>query len=213
MIMPIINKIIEIQTNTQILIWKLTESENVMLKRLNLSMSELKIYNSLILKRKKEFLGIRCALMSIGIPIENLFYNKRGKPLLKKNDKKYHISFSHAYELIAIAISKIPVGVDIEIINSEKILKIKKKFLRKDELSFIKKITEIHQLYIIWGIKESLYKLNGGFLKNMISNYKVMPFSINDICIKSWMIENTISKRFLAYHKKIYNYQLVYIID
>lgn len=210
--MPIINKIIELQTNTKILIWRLTESEHVMLKTLNLSISELKIYNSLILKRKKEFLGIRCALMSIGISIDNLFYNKKGKPILK-NDQTRHISFSHAYELIAIAISNIPIGIDIEIINSEKILKVKKKILRKDEIFFIKKINEIHQLYIIWGIKESLYKLNGGFLKNMISNYKVMPFSINDIRIKSWIIENTISKRFWAYHKKIYNYQLVYVID
>lgn len=210
--MPIINNFIEIKTNTKILIWKLTESENILLNILNLSMSELKIYNSLILKRKKEFLGIRCALMSIGIPVNKLFYNKRGKPILK-NNKKHHVSFSHAYELIAIAVSNNKIGIDIEYIRSEKILKIKKKILRQDEISFIQQKNEIDQLHIIWGIKESLYKLNGGFLKNMISNYKVMPFSINDIRIKSWMIASTISKRFWAYHKKIDNYQLVYIID
>lgn len=210
--MPIINNFIEKKTNTNILIWKLTESEDILLNMLNLSISELKIYNSLILKRKKEFLGIRCALISIGIPINNLFYNKRGKPLLK-NNKEHHISFSHTDKLIAIASSKKHIGIDIELINSIKILKIKNKILRKDEISFLKKNNIIHQLHIIWGIKESLYKLNGGYLKNMIYNYKVMPFSINDICIKAWILENRISKIFFAYHKKIDNYQLVYIID
>lgn len=211
-IMPIIHDYIDSTTNTKILIWKLTEPVNILLNRLQLSMSELKIYNSLILKRKKEFLGIRCVLNSIGISNNHLFYNIKGKPFLK-NEIQDHISLSHVDDLIAIAISNNRIGIDIEYLDTKKIFNIKNKFLRKDERSFINKLYEIYQLHIIWGIKESLYKLNGGYLKNMISNYKVMPFTVNDRRIKSWILSNTISERFWAYHKKIYNYQLIYIID
>lgn len=211
--MPIF-KIIKDIGNTKILLWKIIENEAVLLKKIRLSTYDLIKYNLISnLKRKKEFLTIRCILNNIGIPIKKIYYNKQGKPFLK--DSKYYISFSHTKDIVSVGISYYPIGIDIETIRNKKILCIKKKFLRNDELPFINDNDYyiIEKLHIIWGIKECLYKINESLLTYNINNYKVMPFNLYDKKIKTWLLKNNLSKIYWAYHKKINNYQLVYIID
>lgn len=205
-------KIIKDIKNTQILLWKITENKKMLLKQANLSAIDYYRYNLILnVKRKKEFLAIRCALISMGIYEKEILYTNNGQPVLKNN--KNYISFSHTNDIVSIAISRYPVGVDIEFIRDKKIIYLQKKFIRNDETSFINDIYIVDKLHIIWGIKESLYKINNGYIKNIIKNYKVMPFHINDIKIKTWLLKNNISKMYWAWHKKIDKYQLVYIID
>lgn len=195
--------------NTKILVYNLS-NYNFLLKKLELSEKDFKKYKLLIPKRKKEFIGVRLALKNFGLSFNDIYYNKYGKPIII--NKKFYISFSHSYDKIAVAISRFPVGIDIELIRS-KILNIKKKILRKDEIDFLEKTQEIVQLHIIWGIKESLYKIHNYKLTNYLNKCKIEPFSINDKKIKSWIIEGLYSKSFLAFQCKIKNYQLVYVID
>ncbi|WP_185873503.1 4'-phosphopantetheinyl transferase family protein [Blattabacterium cuenoti] len=178
-------------------------------KELLINDKEKKFFFSLSEKRKIEFIGIRFILKYMRIKINFLYKNN----FFIYKGKKIYFSLSHSHERIAIAISYYHVGVDIEKYR-EKITKIKKKFIRKDENIFFEKKFEKDYLHIIWGIKESLYKLNGGIFYNFINHYKVSSFCIKkDYSIPCWIIKKYYSKKFTAFYKKLENYYLVYSID
>jgi phosphopantetheine--protein transferase-like protein len=67
------------------------------------------------------------------------------------------------------------VGVDIEKIT-DRISKIKKRFLSENELSFISEKDELAQLYVCWGIKETLFKLYGKGSLPFINGIKIDKF-------------------------------------
>ncbi|WP_185859543.1 4'-phosphopantetheinyl transferase family protein [Blattabacterium cuenoti] len=186
--------------------------ETTFLEKLILSDKEKMFFLSLSKKRKREFLGIRYVLRYIGMKM-NIFYNEKRKPFLFSEGK--NISLSHSFEKIAIAISSYQIGIDIEKLRKDnKIVKIKKKFLRKDESIFINPNYEEDYLHIIWGIKESLYKLEGGIFYSFLDHYKVSPFCLKkDYCISCWILKKTYSKKFSAFYRKIEEHYLVYIID
>ncbi|XOD67052.1 MAG: 4'-phosphopantetheinyl transferase family protein [Flavobacteriales bacterium Tduv] len=206
--MPVVDSV-ESDDHTKILVWEVTEPEEVLLKTLELSTEDMKKYTRLTPKRQKEFLGVRCSLKNLGLPLD-VRHDAKGKPFLEKGR---NISISHAHERVAVASSSHLIGIDIERLKPGKILNLRKKFLRNDETAFIEPKYEVDQLHIFWGIKESLYKLHGGGLPSLLEHYKVNPFSINDSYIKCWIIEDSYSKSFWAHHKKTENYQLIYIID
>ncbi|WP_238785034.1 4'-phosphopantetheinyl transferase family protein [Blattabacterium cuenoti] len=194
-----------------VFIWK-NFYETMFSEKLILSDKEKIFFLSLSEKRKREFLGIRYVLRYIGIKM-NIFYNEKKKPFFFPEEK--YISLSHSFEKIAIAISYYKIGIDIEKLRkNNKIVKIKKKFIRDDESIFINPNYEEDYLHIIWGIKESLYKLEGGILYSFLDHYKVSPFCIKkDSCISCWIIKKSYSKRFYAFYRKIEEHYLVYIID
>ena len=72
------------------------------------------------------------------------------------------------------------VGVDIEKI-SERILKIKNKFLSPEELKFIASSNELEQLHVCWGAKESLFKLYGKGSLPFIDGIKIADFEYGKI--------------------------------
>ncbi|BAM99559.1 4'-phosphopantetheinyl transferase family protein [Blattabacterium cuenoti] len=186
--------------------------ETMFLRKLYLSDKEKMFFLSLSEKRKREFLGIRSALRYIGIKM-NIFYNEKRKPFLFSEGK--HISLSHSFEKIAIAISSYHIGIDIEKLRKDKkIVRIKKKFIRDDESIFIHPNYEEDYLHIIWGIKESLYKLEGGIFYSFLDHYKVSPFCLQkNSRVSCWIIKNSYSQRFSAFYRKIEEHYLVYIID
>ncbi|AER40428.1 putative phosphopantetheinyl transferase [Blattabacterium sp. (Mastotermes darwiniensis) str. MADAR] len=193
-----------------IIVFRWGHLKTMWLEKLILSTKEKRFFLSLSKKRKKEFLGVRYALRYIGINM-NIFYNEKRKPFLFPQEK--YISLSHSFDKIAIAISSYHIGIDIERIR-KKIVIIKKKFLREDESLFIHPNYEEDYLHIIWGVKESLYKLEGGISSSFLTNYKVSPFFLkSDSCISCWIMKDSYSKRFSAFYRKIDDHYLVYIID
>ncbi|WP_185872947.1 4'-phosphopantetheinyl transferase family protein [Blattabacterium cuenoti] len=203
--------------HTQIIVFRWEYLKNNYLEPVILSDKEKKHFFSLSEKRKKEYLGIRYALKYIGIN-NNIFYNHKRKPFIENEEKNKYISFSHSFEKIAIAVSSYHIGIDIEKLRQDKkILKIKKKFLREDESIFINPHYEEDYLHIIWGIKESLYKLEGGQFYSFLDHYKVSPFCIDTnyktSSISCWVIKESYSKKFSAFYRKIDDHYLVYIID
>ncbi|WP_185865220.1 4'-phosphopantetheinyl transferase family protein [Blattabacterium cuenoti] len=205
----------KIHTKIIVLKWKKL-LDNFFFEKIELTNKEKKFFFSLSSKKKKkEFLGVRYALKYLGIKV-NVFYDKKKKIFLYKK-KKNIISLSHSYDKMAIAISYHHIGIDIEKFRYDnKILKIKNKFIRNDENIFIQKKlnNEIDYLYIIWGIKESLYKLTGGIFYNFLKNYKVSPFCIQkNFPISCWILKNSCSIKFSAFYRKIGDYYLVYSID
>ncbi len=202
---------IKFHTKIIVLKWK-QYSEQFFLKKIHLSKEDKLFFCSLTKKKKREFIGVRYALKCIGIK-NRILYNKKNKPFFEGN-KKY-VSFSHSYEKIAVAVSIYKIGIDIEKLRKDKkIIKIKKKFVRKDEFMFIHPNYEEDYLHIIWGVKESLFKLLGGTYYNFLINYKVSPFCLNkDYCIPCWIINKSYCRKFYAFYRKIEEHYLVYIID
>ncbi len=92
-----------------------------------------------------------------------VFDNYAGKKVIQKENgypviegEKVFLSISHCKDLLVVKTSIIPCGIDIEEI-SERIIKIKDKFLSEKEKVMFEKNTE--NLLIAWTVKESLYKM------------------------------------------------------
>jgi phosphopantetheinyl transferase len=108
---------------------------------------------------QKGFVSIRHLLKEVGYADADLIYDEFGKPHLK-NGK--FISITHSYTFTAIIVSDdLHVGIDIEK-QREKILKIAHKFTPFEEYKTIANADAlISKLTIVWGAKESLYKIFG----------------------------------------------------
>jgi len=146
----------KITHKTQIAVWKITESEAELLNGLALSKHAI----DRLSKRKSEthrkgYLAIRQLLKSFEIdPIAHQ-YDEHGAPYLTDGR---HLSITHTKDIAAIAISSVPVGIDLEHYQ-EKIKKIGPRFLHKKEMANPKKREEINYLTQVWTAKEALYKV------------------------------------------------------
>lgn len=206
--MPIIDQIKE--QFSEIITWEISENIEDLKSIVNLTPPRLDKYESLPPKRAKEYLGIRACLMHLNADFDVL-YTQSGKPYLPCHR---HISITHSYDLISVGISHFPIGIDIEKKRDEKILNIEKKFIRKDENAWIPRTHQLTDfLHVIWGVKEGLYKINGGNLWNFLHHYRVEHFELKDESLFCWISDEKKSKKYIAKFKKIKNYFLVWVID
>jgi phosphopantetheinyl transferase len=160
----------------KIAIWEISESEEELYNMLQLDEKEQQHFQTLSLARQKQWLGSRVLLRTLlqtEQPIE-LNIDEHRKPFL--NNFPFEISISHANHMAAVIIYEGKnVGIDIEKI-SERILKIKNKFLSTEELKFISSTNELEQLHVCWGAKESLFKLYGKGSLPFIEGIKINTF-------------------------------------
>nr|WP_262908925.1 4'-phosphopantetheinyl transferase superfamily protein [Leeuwenhoekiella parthenopeia] len=118
---------------------------------------------------RRGFLSIRHLLHEAGYTDQDLYYTDNGKPHLR--DGKY-ISITHSYNFTAIIVSDdTEVGIDIEM-QRDKILRIASRFTPlKEYHTLANEDALIRKLTIVWGAKESLYKIYGvkgiSFLKHI----------------------------------------------
>lgn len=153
-------KTLTVGNSTKVLIWKIEESLNELKSGISLSKNSEDRLNSMKSEiHQKGFLSIRHLLKNANYTDFDLVYDDFGKPHLK--DDKY-ISITHSFTFTAIIISDdLHVGIDIEK-QREKILKIAHKFTPIEEYKTIANVDAlISKLTIVWGAKESLYKIYG----------------------------------------------------
>jgi 4'-phosphopantetheinyl transferase len=153
-------KTLTVSPTTKVLIWKIEESIEDLKKGISLTEKNTKRLDSMKSNlHQKGFLSIRHLLKEVGLTDADLIYDERGKPHL--NAGRY-ISISHSFTFTAIIFSyETPVGIDIEK-QREKILKIAHKFTQIEEYKTIANVDAlISKLTIVWGAKESLYKIYG----------------------------------------------------
>lgn len=116
-------------------------------------------------KRKVEWMTIRYLLLEIHDKVDDIVYDDHGKPHFVNSSS--HLSISHSQEMVAVAINKKEIcGIDIQLI-SDKIIRIKKKFLNDLELSKAQNDPTVLTMY--WSCKEALFKVYGkkdAFLKD-----------------------------------------------
>lgn len=172
-------------SQTTVKIWKITESYEDLIEPITLR-NECK-HRVLGMKselHQRGFLSIRHLLDEFGYTDQDLFYDENGKPHLK--DGK-HISITHSFTFSAIIVSDQEVGIDIEK-QREKIKIIAHKFVDY-EFDYLDKEAEdyIQKLTVIWGIKESLYKLFATPGMLFREHFFVIPFMLKDGETVSWI--------------------------
>lgn len=153
-------KTLTVNKATKVLIWKIEESISKLQEGIVLSKNSTTRLNSMKSQlHQRGFLSIRHLLKEVGYTDADLIYDEFGKPHLKNGT---HISISHSFTFTAIIVSdELHVGIDIEK-QREKILKIAHKFTPFEEYKTIANVDAlISKLTIVWGAKESLYKIYG----------------------------------------------------
>jgi 4'-phosphopantetheinyl transferase len=146
-----------------LLVWRLTETEEELLKFLNPDKNDKNpglegISHQL---RRRQKLVSRILLENVKPGNANLLvYSPLGKPQL--SDKQGYISFSNTKNFVAfIYHPEKEVGVDIEEPN-HRISKIAPRFVNEKEDMWIDKKNPDLDYYLIWGAKESVFKSIGG---------------------------------------------------
>lgn len=154
--MPLYKRI-TVNPHTKVLIWKIEESLEELSRGIELSSHcQRRLDTTTSDIHKRGFMSVRQLLGEAGYVDQDLIYDGNGKPHLK--DGK-HISITHSFEFSGIIISDQEVGIDIEK-QREKILRIANKFTPIEEYRTIANTAAlIRKLTIVWGGKESIYKL------------------------------------------------------
>lgn len=170
-------KTIAVDSTTNVLIWKIEESFDALSDGIELTehcQNRVDGMKSDI--HRRGFMSVRHLLAAAGYVDHDLFYDEFGKPHLKDGT---HISITHSYTFAGIILSDKPVGIDIEK-QREKIEVIAHKFLNEYEQGYVATQNEnkIRFLTIIWGCKESLYKLFGTAGLSFLKHIFISPFDL-----------------------------------
>ena len=202
-------KTIHPNSETKIFIWKIQESFKELFGSVDLNdRSLLRLNNMKSELHQRGFLSVRRLLKEAGYTDFDMFYTADGKPHLIDGQE---ISISHSYHFSAIIISSTPVGIDIEK-NREKIELIASKFIG-EESQFLTRENIVLQLTIIWGAKESLFKIHpdGGLLFK--HHLPIEPFKLEDKKTKGWIKKDNYYEKYDIFFEQIENFSLVYAMN
>ena len=167
--MPLYKRII-VNDLTKVLIWKIQEPLSDLSRCAELTQKSKKRLESMkSILHQQGFASIRLLLKEAGYLDADVSYDEFGKPHL--NDGSF-ISMTHSHTFSAIILSKKDkVGIDIEK-QRDRIIKIAHKFTSMSIHNVLfDRDALVCKLTIVWGAKESLYKIYGkkrlAFLKNI----------------------------------------------
>ena len=145
------------------------KNKKLQLKILKININSKKINVSFNIKNKyynAEYYLIKKGLYKyFNIDKFKIMYTKNGKPYLNNG---IYLSISHDREIVVVALSNVPVGIDIQYYRK----------LNNNVLTNIKKLLNIKSNIITnFSIKEAILKLNGDILKN-INNYDISDYHV-----------------------------------
>ncbi|MBT8183367.1 MAG: 4'-phosphopantetheinyl transferase superfamily protein [Eudoraea sp.] len=176
--MPLYKKI-SVGPGIRAYIWQVTESEEDLSTGVVLQPNSLlRIAEMRSQLHRRAFLSIRHLLDIAGYNDGDLSYDKAGKPHLQDGN---FISISHSHQYTGIIVSSgSEVGIDIEK-QREKILRIAHKFTPIEEYRTIANTEAlIRKLTLVWGAKESLYKIYATKGLSFLHHINIMDFSMSD---------------------------------
>ncbi|CAM4182431.1 4'-phosphopantetheinyl transferase family protein [Gillisia limnaea] len=166
--MPLYKRI-TVDEHTKVFIWKVEEPLKWLSEGIELTTNcQVRVDGMKSELHQRGFMSIRHLLAEAGYVDKDLYYDDWGKPHLKSGK---HISITHSFTFTGIIISDEEVGIDIEM-QRDKILKIANKFTPLEEYHTVaNEEALIRKLTIVWGGKESIYKLMAepglGFLQHI----------------------------------------------
>lgn len=176
--MPLYKKI-KVSSSIIVYIWKITESETELATNIRLTDHCQKRMGRMKSKiHRKGFLSIRHLMAEAGYVDHDLYYDAVGKPHLKNGTK---ISITHSNHFTGIIVSDTEeVGIDIEM-QHDKILRIAHKFTPIEEYRTIANSEAlVRKLTIVWGAKESLYKIYAEPGLSFLQHISIKDFSLTD---------------------------------
>lgn len=152
--MPLIHNISTINGD-RILVWKDEETLNALLDNTHLCSEDKLLLDKYTVERRKKDLIIARHLLQLIDKNATVAYYESGKPYLVNTHA--NISISHTKDLVAIIYSQENlVAIDIEY-YSERIQKVKHRFLSESELLTTR---DYKDLILYWSAKETLFKLD-----------------------------------------------------
>jgi len=193
-------KTITVNENTSLAIWKVEETEASLWEGVELTPHCQNRFDSMKSQlHRRAFLSIRHLMAEYGYEDADLFYDEKGKPHLKDGN---FISISHSHNFTGIIISKTEeVGIDIEM-QRDKILRIAHKFTPLQEYKTLANTAAIiRKLTIVWGAKESLYKIYG---------HRGLSF-LHHINVKDFMFDDQITTAQIIFNGKLSNYKICFL--
>jgi len=176
--MPLYKRII-VNDLTKVLIWKIQEPLSDLSRCAELTQKSKKRLESMkSILHQQGFASIRLLLKEAGYLDADVFYDEFGKPHL--NDGTF-ISMTHSHTFSAIILSKKDkVGIDIEK-QRDGIIKIAHKFTPMSIHSVLfDRDALVSKLTIVWGAKESLYKIYGKKKLAFLKNIHIEEFALTD---------------------------------
>lgn len=163
-----------VNKNTRLAIWHIEENESFFLKKVTLKKEITHPH-----KRLQHLAGrYLLPFLFTDFPNEEILIADSKKPYLK--DEAYHFSISHCGNFAAAIVSKTQrVGIDIEIFT-DKVFKIKDKFLNKEEALFAEKYKYNKALLTtLWCVKEAAFKWYSFGKVDFKNNILLQPFIFN----------------------------------
>ena len=203
--MPLL-KTIALNDYTQLFVWKISETfdelfQSVALKDVSLARVESMKSES----HQRGFLAVRRLLMEAGYSDFDLYYDEFGKPHLG-NGK--HISISHSHDFSVIVLSDVNVGADLEILK-EKTLKLAPRYMDVSHLNNLSKSDELIKATMVWGIKESVFKIKNEIGISFKDNIFEDDFNLEDKKCGVSLQFNDKTERFDIVFEFIENYVFV----
>ncbi len=193
-------KTITVDESTNVLIWKIEETYESLCEGIELTQHcQDRVDHMKSEIHRRGFMSVRHLLAVMGYVDHDLYYDEYGKPHLNDGKK---ISITHSFEFAGIIISDKEVGIDIEK-QREKIQSIAHKFVKTSENEYVEEnsIDRVRALTIIWGAKESLYKM-----------YATPGLSFQEhIYISSFMMDYPFVFGAINYKNVISHYDLAFI--
>jgi phosphopantetheinyl transferase len=206
--MPIY-KTLNNREKTRVFIWKIEESEAWLRSDTSLSVNSLNRLSTMSSElHRRGFLSIRHLLKAAGYTDHDLYYSDQGKPFLK--DGK-NISISHSFTFTCIIISDVAVGIDVEM-RRDKIQRIAPKFIGFEE-SYLSHIDKpVRELTIIWGAKESMYKLYSTRGLGFKANCRVNRIDLSQNTTTCSLDYQGDFLEFDAFYEEVEDFTVVYIL-
>jgi phosphopantetheinyl transferase len=197
---PILNRITMplvhsemIEETCTLLLWKLTEMEWELKENLGDHFNVEELNNISHPQKIREWLASRMLIKTLaeqfGIAYAGLHKDEHGKAFLIDNES--HISITHTFEYVAVAINPwAAVGIDMEK-SDPKLQRTAHKYLSSEE--FVHAENEISKLSIYWCAKEALYKMYGKKKISFKDAIRIQPFSPEHVLIKGKLSDEALT--------------------
>lgn len=199
-------------SNTEILVWKITETPDQLLAEVPLNEnSKSRLIGMKSVSHQKGFLSVRKLLQEKGYTDFDLYYDQFGKPHL--NDGR-PISISHSHDFSAIILSDKNCGIDLEM-QRQKIITIAHKFA-EEESKFLKEenqIDYIRQLTIIWGAKEAVFKIRNEVGISFKDHIHLNPFRLENKVASAVLKFASLEVNYTIFFEEVENFTLVYAFE
>lgn len=211
--MPLYRKS-KLPCGTVITIWKIEEAEFELRPMLSLNFEELSELNAIRYPQsRKRWMASRLALKSAFDDWRVIGIQKdcHGKPFFEAEEGSFSLSHSGAFAVCAYH-PKEKMGIDIEIVRS-KVLSIRHKFMKEQELASLPADNLVKSLYVCWCAKEAAYKWRGKKGFSMKSGITVEPFSYSATGSLTLLVQEGEQEcRLTVAYQEIEDYMMAYIV-